>query len=1747
MALRTPEADVARGSVSEIHNNLEQSGADATVGTNVVLPGMGFATDAAYLQQGDDLILIGKDGVSFIVRNYFLLDNPPDLVTPEGGRITPSLVQSFTPPEATGQYAQVGQLAQAAEPIGQVKDLTGQAFAVRVDGTRVALSAGDAVFQGDVIETADSGAINMVFVDKTTFALGGDARLALDEMVYNPANQQGSSSFSIMKGVFVFVSGQIAKTDSTKMEVNTPVATIGIRGTKVAGEIRPAGEESKFTVIDGEIAVATQGGSVIMGDRNATTTVTSFNAVPTPPVVLSQSEVNQSYSSVSSVSGGLINSGGQDQGAPAESAPATPGDNGSDGAGEGGAAAPGEGEQAGGDQEAAGEGEVVAEGEGEGEGAVDPQGEGAAEAEGVAGEGEGGETLLARSGAPEGQTPDGEPADGEGNNQEAAAGEGAAGPEGENGEAEGGSEGDARAADDGPAEENQDQENRDGDRQVAGADDPTRDSGGIEGTGGDQGPDGPGDGRDPVDANAVDGIAQTEFTAGGTSFDSGGDLGGLADGFGSLGGSYEGAFGTSRDLIGSADLTGPVDDFLGGGGLVGQEPPPPNDDGGEQTGSEEPPALDGPIDDDRSAEVTAQVITGGNNIDTLIGGSGADVIVGFQGDDTLTGNAGDDTLTGGAGDDVVSGGAGNDFLIAGTGQGFDSYDGGAGTDTLSFSSTFLGVTADTSLGVASGSEIDSDTFTGVEVLVGGAGNDVLNGDPGVNEIFGGAGDDTIDGAGGTDTIHGGAGDDTIGFDASPETIDGGAGVDKIRLFGAGQTANSSNLVSVGSIEEVDLSGVGSNTLSVSSSLVTTMSGTGTLSALGDGDDVVESDSSWNLTGPFTLGTLVFDRFTDGGSTVDTEASVFRSTGTINFNAGAALTHNIVNLGSLTTSDGIYTNNGSIVLGGTGDIDMTGSKTLAGSGTFTNEQSLSLLDDTVAATLDGSIGTLGLEGTVTIDGKLIIGAATVVDGTSAAIVTGSGTLVNQGTQSIDDGSTLSVAELRNEGSLEFATLTSTITSSRIENAVGAVVDFAADTTIDMAPGEVLLNSGLAQISSSVLTFQDGLIANSGTLDVIAATSTLSVTNGEVAIKAGGTVTGAGSLNLSSSNFDIDTGVGFTLGAAGAGPHLEIITGNITGGGTLVNEADIVIDNTSALSVATFTNSNGGTLDHADGTLAVTSVFENQANANLIVDTTISNTEISFANDFSNSGLVKFVGANQGVISIGAGTGTLTNAASGTIQTFDGDNTLNGVLVNSGTVNIDAGSALSVGGAAGATSFTNAGFLDASGTLTLQETTLTHTGTLQIVAGGVVNVVDNSKLDLLVDVTSVAGSTITVGNGTGTGQLSGAGTLFNAGDLALNNGTLSGNLNDSSGAVSFENTANVNNGAFEFNQDTIFNFANAGDKFANFGTIDINGSSTLTVDLGTFENAAAGTINISGGGTVATSSGGIFSDNGTLNFGASPGALTIDGNMLRGDTASVLIELGGLTPGIGGFDQLTVTGELGAGGTLDIVEFGGFDVGVGDSFAIVNAGTITNSFREISGLDVGGGVVLDAVQNSSGVVLTGRAVTHQGTAAGETLSGGAGDDVFVAGGGDDFILGGGGADLMHGGDGDDVFVAPDTGFGRIDGGGGIDTVRFDGGGFDVTGLRGDQLSGVERIDIAGTGNNTLTLDGDFALGATGGINALTGQSNSLLIDGDTDDTVVAQDSWSNTGSVTIGGNGYSVFESDANGVQIFVDADVAVTIA
>ena len=233
-----------------------------------------FLTSADYVRSGPDLILVGDDGERVLIRDYFSQGSPPDLTADGGLVISADLAGKLAGPAAPGQYAQTG-ISEPTEAIGTVDTLEGSVWATRADGIRVQLQAGDPVFQGDVLETSNDGLVGIVFVDESTFQLGGDGRMVLDELIYDPGTQDGLGTFSIVQGVFSFVSGKIAKTGVDAMEIRTPVATIGIRGTSISGDVgAPAsGEEVEVTVVLTADADGSVGELTVTTNTGFTTTV----------------------------------------------------------------------------------------------------------------------------------------------------------------------------------------------------------------------------------------------------------------------------------------------------------------------------------------------------------------------------------------------------------------------------------------------------------------------------------------------------------------------------------------------------------------------------------------------------------------------------------------------------------------------------------------------------------------------------------------------------------------------------------------------------------------------------------------------------------------------------------------------------------------------------------------------------------------------------------------------------------------------------------------------------------------------------------------------------------------------------------------------------------------------------------------------------------------------------------------------------------------------------------------------------------------------------------------------------------------------------------------------------------------------------------------------------------------------------------------------------------------------------------
>ena len=143
-------------------------------------------------------------------------------------------------------------------PIGKVATATGSvtiehASAVVVQANIPAggvgqTKIGDPVYKGDVVQTGADGKVGITFSDGTAFNLSSNARMALNEFVYDPNGTSNSTLFSLSKGTFTFIAGKVAKTGD--MKIDTPVATMGIRGTTPHVEISDDGTVKFSTLIE---------------------------------------------------------------------------------------------------------------------------------------------------------------------------------------------------------------------------------------------------------------------------------------------------------------------------------------------------------------------------------------------------------------------------------------------------------------------------------------------------------------------------------------------------------------------------------------------------------------------------------------------------------------------------------------------------------------------------------------------------------------------------------------------------------------------------------------------------------------------------------------------------------------------------------------------------------------------------------------------------------------------------------------------------------------------------------------------------------------------------------------------------------------------------------------------------------------------------------------------------------------------------------------------------------------------------------------------------------------------------------------------------------------------------------------------------------------------------------------------------------------------------------------------------------
>ena len=125
-----------------------------------------------------------------------------------------------------------------SHPVGMVKSASGEAFVLR-EGHRFAALPGFALMAGDVLATGAAGALGVILRDDTVLSLGPSSQTGIEKFSFDPAQGNLGMVLRVSRGIIEYLSGRISKLAPGSVRIETPVATLGIRGTHLVARIEP--------------------------------------------------------------------------------------------------------------------------------------------------------------------------------------------------------------------------------------------------------------------------------------------------------------------------------------------------------------------------------------------------------------------------------------------------------------------------------------------------------------------------------------------------------------------------------------------------------------------------------------------------------------------------------------------------------------------------------------------------------------------------------------------------------------------------------------------------------------------------------------------------------------------------------------------------------------------------------------------------------------------------------------------------------------------------------------------------------------------------------------------------------------------------------------------------------------------------------------------------------------------------------------------------------------------------------------------------------------------------------------------------------------------------------------------------------------------------------------------------------------------------------------------------------------------
>lgn len=195
----------------------------------------------------------------------------------------------------------------SADEIGGVLEQSGSVGSISREDQQIPAVLDEGIVSMDEVET-QNGRLKLKFVDDTLVSLTEHTYMVINEYVYDPDPSKSRMALDFVSGTARFATGGLGLVPRENIEIKTPTATIGIRGTDFTTTVDELGRSLVILLPDedcddmvkleqgcapsGSITVTNLGGTQILDEAYQAVMVSTYETIPTTPVTLVNIDLN---------------------------------------------------------------------------------------------------------------------------------------------------------------------------------------------------------------------------------------------------------------------------------------------------------------------------------------------------------------------------------------------------------------------------------------------------------------------------------------------------------------------------------------------------------------------------------------------------------------------------------------------------------------------------------------------------------------------------------------------------------------------------------------------------------------------------------------------------------------------------------------------------------------------------------------------------------------------------------------------------------------------------------------------------------------------------------------------------------------------------------------------------------------------------------------------------------------------------------------------------------------------------------------------------------------------------------------------------------------------------------------------------------------------------------------------------------------------------------------------------------------